>query len=89
VDDKSLRALVRSVVREDYARGIPDFALSQVASDVVRGVRHHIESHIQQIAHSSSRQRELLEAADDVLTEVETEVKELLEDKLAQFLRNT
>ena len=80
---------VRAVLAEDYARGIPDFALQQVSSDAVDGLKRHLKRHIEMSVADSVRQRQMLTAANQVLEELETEIKDLLEDKLLQFMRAT
>ena len=91
--DSDLRRIiseeVRHVLSEDYARGIPDFALSQVASEATEGLKRHLKRHIQQTAHDSLKQRQMLAAANDVLEELEVKLKEVMEDKLLQFVRAT
>lgn len=80
---------VKSLLKEDYARGIPDFALSQVASDATEGLKRHLRKHINQMASDPAKQRQMLAAANEVLRETEKEMKELLEDKLMKFMRST
>jgi hypothetical protein len=80
---------IRTVLAEDYARGIPDFALSQVASDAAEGLKRHLKRHIQITASDSVRQREMLAAANEVLEEIEEDIKKVLEDKMLQFIRST
>jgi heme oxygenase len=79
---------VKSLLKEDYARGIPDFALSQVASDATEGLKRHLRKHINQMASDPAKQRQMLAAANEVLRETEKEMKELLEDKLLKFVRS-
>jgi hypothetical protein len=79
---------VKSLLKEDYARGIPDFAISQVAADATEGLRRHMRRHINQMASDPGKQRQMLAAANAVLREVEGEMKELLEDKLLKFVRS-
>lgn len=80
---------VKSVLKEDYARGIPDFALSQVASDASEGLKRHLRRHINQMSADPVKQRQMLVAANEVLREIEKDMKELLEDKLMKFMRST
>ena len=79
---------VKSVLKEDYARGIPDFALSQVASDATEGLKRHLKQHICQVANDPVRQRRMLTSASVVLRELEAEMKDLLEEKLLKFVRS-
>ena len=88
-----LRALITSEVQkslnEDYARGIPDFALSNVAAGTVDNMRQHMKRYINQMSRDPAKQRQMLAAANLTLEELEEDVKQLLEDKLLDFLRKT
>lgn len=77
-----------SILSEDYARGIPDFALSQVASESAEGLKRHLRRHITQVTQDPVRQRQMFAAANEVLADLEIEIKEVLEDKLLKFQRN-
>ena len=79
---------VKSLLKEDYARGIPDFALSQVAADATEGLKRHLRKHINQMASDPAKQRQMLASANAVLRELEGEMKELLEEKLLKFVRS-
>lgn len=85
---KVIASEVKSVLKEDYARGIPDFAISQVAADATEGLKRHLRKHISQMASDPAKQRQMLAAANAVLREMEGEMKELLEDKLLKFVRS-
>ena len=78
----------KNTLKEDYAKGIPDFALSQVASETAAGLRRCLNLYITQSSHDPSDQRRKMSAAAAVLDELEAEIKEKLEDKLLQFLRS-
>ncbi len=79
---------IKNNLKEDYARGIPDFALAQVASETAEGLRRCLKMYITQSSHDPSDQRRKMSAAAVVLDELEAEIKEKLEDKLLQFLRS-
>ena len=85
---KVIASEVKSVLKEDYARGIPDFALSQVASDAAEGLKRHLRRHISQMSSDPMKQRQMLAAANQVLRELEVDMKDLLEEKLLKFVRS-
>ena len=85
---KVIASEVKSLLKEDYARGIPDFAISQVAADATEGLKRHLRKHISQMASDPAKQRQMLAAANAVLRETEAEMKELLEEKLLKFVRS-
>lgn len=80
---------VKSILKEDLARGIPDFVLSQIASDTSESLKQHLRRHITQVAQDPSKQRQMLSAANMVLQELEEDIIELLGNKLDQFIRRT
>lgn len=87
----NLRHLIREeieVLNEDYARGIPDFVLVQIARDSAETMRQYLVRHIDQTTVNSSDRRQKSAAASLVLQELEVQIKELMEDKLSQYLRS-
>lgn len=93
MNDKSLRRLIRSevksVLKEDYARGIPDFALSQAANAAIEELKRHLKNNIIQTCTDPVQQRQKFSAANAVLDEMESELKEYMEEKLLKFMRMT
>ena len=79
---------VKALLKEDLMRGIPDFVLSQIASETSENLRRHLKRFINQSASDPTKQRQMLVAANEVLKELEKEVKDLLEDKLMGFNQN-
>ena len=79
---------VKSALKEDYGRGIPDFALEEAASDAAEGLRRSIKFHITQTATDPVKQRQMLQAANVVIKEAQKEIKEILEEKLSDFFRS-
>lgn len=77
----------RPKLREDYARGIPDFALSQVASDATESLKRHVVRYIQLVASDPAHQRKMLASANMVLNDLEQDLKERMEEGLSDFLR--
>lgn len=89
-DLDGLRRIVREEVqtlREDYARGIPDFVLVQIARDASESMRQHLVRNIEQTTVNPVDRRRKSAAASIVLQELEVKIKELLEDKLSSYLR--
>jgi hypothetical protein len=86
--EKIISKEVEHILKEDYARGIPAFVLSQIASETTETLKMHLKRHIIQVSPSPAKQRELYGAANETLEEFEKELKDLLEEKLSSFLRN-
>lgn len=77
----------KKVVREDLARGIPDFAFQEAARDSAEGLRRHIQRYILLNAKDPKTQRQMISSAVIMLKEVEDEIRQMLEDKMQDFLR--
>jgi hypothetical protein len=84
-----MRFAKRKSLREDYARGIPDFVIVQIARDSSDSLRQHILRHIQQTNSNTEEYHRKVSAAAEVLTKLEVDMKEMLEEKLSDFLRST
>lgn len=80
---------LRTLVREEYLRGVPEFVFREATKRYVTEIRKHITTFI-----LSSRsedfiaQRESIDAMNDVLEQLETEVNAVLEDKLFQYIQS-
>lgn len=79
---------IKALLKEDLVRGIPDFVLSQVASDTTENMKRHLRRFINQSSSDPTKQRQMLSAANEMLEELEKEIKELLEEKLMSFNQN-
>lgn len=72
---------------EDFARGLPDFVVSDVAKNCAEDMRRHILRHVNQVAQNPRHKRELLTSAATLLRELEVEIKEKLTEKLESFVK--
>jgi len=79
---------LRRLVREEYARGIPDFVTSNAASNCVEEMKRHLVRYVQQKAADPKTQRELLIRANSSLDEMEKEIKEVIEKHMMSFIYN-
>lgn len=87
----NLRRLIREeieILSEDYARGIPDFVLVQISRDAAETMRQYLVRHINQTTVNPEDRRQKSAAANITLQELEIQMKELMEDKLSQYLRS-
>lgn len=79
---------VRRTIREEFMRGVPEWALRQAVKEYVERIRQHVKTFV--LANKSITsvgQREAIAVGNDVLDELEEETYDLLEDKLFQFVR--
>lgn len=79
---------LRRLVREEYARGIPDFVTSNAASSCAEEMKRHLVRYVQQKAADPKTQRELLGRANVSLEEMEKEIKEVIEKHMMSFIYN-
>ena len=79
---------LRKLVREEYARGIPDFVTSNAASNCVEEMKRHLVRYVQQKAADPRMQRELLARANSSLDDMEKEIKEVIEKHMMAFIYN-
>lgn len=79
---------LRRLVREEYARGIPDFVTSSAASNCAEEMKRHLVKYVQQKAADPKTQRELLGRANASLDEMEKEIKEVIEKYMLAFIYN-
>ena len=80
---------LRSMIREEYMRGVPEFVLHSATSAYIETIRKYIQKHILMTKKNPQDAREAIEAANEVLKELETEANQLLENKLWQFMQST
>lgn len=79
---------VRKAIREEYLRGVPEFALRQATRSYVEEVRQHVKRFVlMNKSQTTADQRYTIDLANQVLEELEEETFNLLEDKLWQFVR--
>lgn len=81
--------LVGHRLTEVTARGIPEFAIREIASDVVESVRRLVRSNVQAMAQNPRQQREMISAGKAMLDDLEEDLIELLEDALENYVRKT
>ncbi len=80
---------LRKLIREEYGRGIPDFATTNAASNCSEEMKGHLVRFIQQRTTNPVEQRQLYVKASESLKTMETEIKEVIEKHLLQFLYRT
>ena len=79
---------LRRLVREEYARGIPDFVTSNAASNCAEEMKRHLVRYAQQKSTDPRMQRELLARANNSLGDMEKEIKEVIEKHMLAFIYN-
>ena len=80
---------LRKLVREEYARGIPDFVTSDAASSCAEEMKRHLVKYVQQKSTDPRMQRELLARANSSLEAMEKDIKEAIEKHMLSFIYNS
>lgn len=92
LEEKQVKKLtvgqLRRLVREEYARGIPDFTTTNAASNCAEEMKRHLVRYVQQRAADPRTQRDLLTRANSSLDEMEKEIKEVIEKHMLAFIYN-
>jgi len=80
---------LRKLIKEEYLKGVPDFALRQTTEKYIEDVRKLMFRYV--LANKNKNQIEqhqAIRAVDQVLEELEVKVNDLLEEELYQFVRS-
>lgn len=81
------RQQLSDLIREEFANGIPDFALRELSIDVSNKAKSLIVSFVQQRAESESHAREIMVASEEALQHIEDDVYDVLIKRLGSFVR--
>jgi hypothetical protein len=80
---------LRKIIREEFMRGIPDFALKQATEEFVDEIRRNMKRYI--LTNKSSNKQEqkhAFHAAEESLKSLEKKVNDLLDEHLYMFIRD-
>ena len=92
LQEKQLKKLsvgqLRKLVREEYARGVPDFVTSNAAVNCSEEMKRHLVRYIQQKSADPRVQRELLVRLNVSLEDMEKDIKEVIEKHMMSFIYN-
>lgn len=79
---------LRKLVREEAMRGVPEFALRQATTKYVDDIRQQLFRFVMgSKSETGVARKEAMDAANDVLNDLEEKANDLLEDQLWMFLR--
>jgi septal ring factor EnvC (AmiA/AmiB activator) len=79
---------LRTIVREEYMRGVPEFMLQDASRKYVDEIKNNVKRHIQEVTSSPDEAREAFDKLDAVFKELETDVNQLMENRIWQFLQH-
>lgn len=80
---------LRTIVNEEYLRGVPEFVLRQATTRYVDEIRQHIKRYIvMNKSNDDQQQREAIEVANEVLVDLEQKLNDTLDDQLWAFIKS-
>lgn len=83
-------AELRQLIREEFMRGVPSWALRQATTNYVDEVRQHVKRYILNVkSNSGVEQREAIAEMDVAMEDLEEKVNEILEDVLFAYVQRT
>ena len=86
---KKLNTKEKKQIREEFLRGIPDYALKQATEDFVEEIKMYMKRYIlSDKSKSSKEQKDAMIAAQESLDSLEVKVNDLLDEHLYMFIRN-
>lgn len=89
VVETAVQAEIPEMLNEEVqARGIPTYAMRQLAAETCESVKRLIRSHATQVVKDPKAQREYIAAGNEMLADLEDDLQEFLEDRLHRYLRN-
>lgn len=78
---------LRNIIREEYLRGVPEFAFKEATRKYVEEIRSHLKKFIVANIKNYADQRDAYGIANEVLEKLEEDINDNLSDKLYQFTR--
>ncbi len=78
---------LRQVVREEFLRGVPEFALREATRKYIEEVRQHVQRHIAATKRNPTDTRDAIASANEVLHKLEEDANNMLEGALWQYVQ--
>lgn len=79
---------LRVLIREEFMRGIPEFATQEATTRFIDDVKALVKRYIETAKPSEfAQQREIYDSAHEMLSELEDEVNDLVQDRMYAFSR--
>ena len=92
LQEKQLKKLsvgqLRKLVREEYARGVPDFVTSNAASNCAEEMKRHLIRYVQQNSADPSTSQRLMKLAALHLENMEEDIKKVIENHMLLFFND-
>jgi DUF438 domain-containing protein len=76
------------IIKEELAKGMPEFAMDAIASSCAEQTKGHLVKYVQGKSKDAVAQREMLDKANRVLDALEEEMKEVIKKRVIEFLYN-
>ncbi len=80
---------LRTLVSEEYLRGVPEFVLRQATTRYVDEIRQHIKRYIvMNKSNDDQQQRDAIVAANESLVDLEQKLNDVLDEQLWAFIKS-
>ena len=79
---------LRKLIREEFAKGIPDYAAAIIAENCKEEVKRILVNYVIQKSSDSTTQRALLAKTNITLKSLEKNIKDVIEQHLRDFIYN-
>lgn len=76
---------IREIIKEE-ASGIPAFAVRQIAEECAEEMKRLMVNHINMKSDSQKERQRMIARMNKVMEDIEDDVKDLLDEKLSDFL---
>jgi len=80
---------LRSIIAEEYMRGVPEFMVREVVEDCASKVEGHIKRYIQLKSQSPLEARQLHDNANEMLEDLKKELFDTIEGKIWSFMHKS
>lgn len=85
---KKTYADVRKLIREELAKGMPDFVMDEIAENAAEQVKRHFVKYAQERSADALSRGKLLDKANLTTKKLEEELRELLKKHAIAFIYN-
>mgnify|MGYP003350706040 CR=1 FL=1 len=76
---------LKKIIKEELARGIPEFSVRQIAETCAEDVKRLIVNHINSNSSSQQERTYMISQMNLVTEDLEKDVKDLIDSKLSEF----
>lgn len=76
---------LRKIIKEEYSRAVPEFAVRQIVDACVEDLKRRMLSHVNSKVSSQTEKRKMIAKMNLVLEDLEKELKNAIDEKVSNF----